>query len=114
MILIDRNEVIDIINDITDIKGLAYINIIERIEALPHTKEPWRQREILVSKESVIQAIDAVTEIRGTAYVELAKRVEDLPYRVVVRNCYGCMGAAYNPRDCESCKEVVFNERTES
>ena len=32
--------------------------------------------------------------------------IEKLPTRAVIHDCNGCMGAAYNPRDCETCEKV--------
>ena len=56
--------------------------------------------------DAVLEIIDDITEIRGTTYIELVERIEKLPTRAVIHDCNGCMGAAYNPRDCETCEKV--------
>ena len=56
--------------------------------------------------DAILEIIDDITEIRGTTYIELVKRIEKLPTRAVIHDCNGCMGAAYNPRDCETCEKV--------
>lgn len=56
--------------------------------------------------DAILEIIDDITEIRGTTYIELVKRIEKLPTRAVIHDCHGCMGAAYNPRDCETCEKV--------
>ena len=56
--------------------------------------------------DAVLEIIDDITEIRGTTYIELVERIEKLPTRAVIHDCNGCMCAAYNPRDCETCEKV--------
>ncbi len=56
--------------------------------------------------DAILEIIDDITEIRGTTYIELVERIEKLPTRAVIHDCNGCMGAAYNPRDCETCEKV--------
>ena len=56
--------------------------------------------------DAILEIIDDITEIRGTTYIELVERIEKLPTRAVIHDCHECMGAAYNPRDCETCEKV--------
>lgn len=56
--------------------------------------------------DAVLEIIDDITEIRGTTYIELVERIEKLPTIAVIHDCNGCMGSAYNPRDCETCEKV--------
>lgn len=61
--------------------------------------------------DAVLEIIDDITEIRGTTYIELVERIEKLPTRAVIHDCNGCMGAAYNPRDCKTCEKVQTTGR---
>lgn len=60
----------------------------------------------LIDVDEVLEIIDDITKIRGTTYIELTERIEKLEAKAVIHDCNGCMGAAYNPRDCETCEKV--------
>ena len=65
----------------------------------------------LIDVDEVLEIIDDITEIRGTTYIELTERIEKLEAKAVIHDCNGCMGAAYNPRDCETCEKVQITRK---
>ena len=59
---------------------------------------------ILVSVEELNDMINEIPEIHGYARKLLDESIEGLPVRGVIKDCYGCMGAAFNA--CEDCKDT--------
>ena len=66
----------------------------------------------LYREDDIMDALNSVPDIKGQAYVELEEKLQELEPAAVIRECYGCMGASYNPKDCAGCNpgEITLNK----
>lgn len=72
----------------------------------------------LYKMEDIIETLISVPDIKGAPYIELEEKLLDLKPAMIIPECGGCMGASYNPRDCEECnrrnnKSMDFFDRTD-
>lgn len=63
--------------------------------------------------EDVMDALNSVPDIKGHAYVELEEKLQNLTPAAEINDCRGCMGASYDPRDCEECNNGMSRPKDE-
>lgn len=64
----------------------------------------------LYKLDDIMDALNSTPDIKGIAYKEFHDKLMALKPAAVIRDCNGCMGPSYNPRDCESCEKVKVAE----
>lgn len=72
----------------------------------------------LYAMEDIIETLISVPDIKGAPYIELEEKLLELKPAMIIPECGGCMGASYNPRDCEECERrnsmsMEFYDRTD-
>ena len=64
----------------------------------------------LYKLDDIIDALNSTPDIKGNGYTEFHDKLMALEPAATIRDCHGCMGPSYNPRDCENCEKIKVVE----